>query len=73
MHAIDPRPRLAVVAAAAALAAALMVALLSPSVGDVSLQLGGSGAHAAPAVGTPTAAHPYWLRHPLASPLRDLR
>ena len=75
MHAIDPHPRRALLAAMAALTVAFLAAVAPPTLDDVSF--GGSGGHAATAAPAtrqlPSDSRPAWLRHPLASPLRDLR
>jgi hypothetical protein len=76
MHALDPRPRFALVAAIAALGLGAALALLPASLGDVEFGFGGSGGSAASGAITaspaPPHARPAWLRNPVASPLAEL-
>jgi hypothetical protein len=76
MHALDPRPRFALVAAIAALGLGAALALLPASLADVDLGFGGSSGTAASGAVTPAPTHSLvradWLRDPLASPLADL-
>jgi hypothetical protein len=77
MHALDPRPRFALVAAIAALGLGAALALLPSSLADVDLGFGGFGSHATSGAvaARPAQSHarPDWLSNPLELPLAELR